>query len=305
MSRLPALFVSHGSPTIALRPEPASAAWRTLGEAVGRPRAVLVATAHWLTAAPVAGGGAEPRTVHDFSGFPQALYAIRYPAPGAPAVAHAARALLAAAGIGASVDEQRGYDHGTWVPLAAMYPDAGVPVAQISIQPQAGPAHHYAVGSALAPLGDEGVLVIGSGAVTHNLRAWMAGVGRDVTPSWVTAFAEWLAARALAGDIEAMLDYRRRAPHAVENHPSDEHLLPFFVALGAGGKHAPARRIHASVSQGVLAMDAYAFGEGETIGRIATALAAAATAGAAAAAGTDTRAVEQSTAPSGGGPGAA
>ena len=268
MKELPSLFVSHGAPTIALWPEPATDAWRALGRALGRPRAILVASAHWLTPELAIGAARKPSTIHDFYGFPRPLYALDYPAPGSPEVAEAARALLAKAGFDATLDTERGLDHGVWVPLREMFPAADIPVVQVSLQPDAGPAHHRAVGSALAPLREHGVLVIGSGGLTHNLRAWMSGIGREGPPPWVSAFAEWVEQRIGQGDVDALVAYRERAPHAAENHPTDEHLLPLFVALGAGaaGTGAPGgRRVFRGVSEGVLAMDAYAFGPADAL----------------------------------------
>jgi len=181
MDRFPALFVSHGSPMIAITPNPAHHFLRDLGPRLGRPRAILIATAHWATATPVLGTAARPETIHDFGGFPPALYALRYPAPGAPEVAREAGTRLRAAGLAVAEDAARGLDHGSWIPALLMYPDADIPIAQISIQPEADPAHHYQIGAALRPLREEGVLILGSGSFTHNLRAafgLMRGVGR-------------------------------------------------------------------------------------------------------------------------------
>lgn len=256
----PSLFVPHGAPTFALRPGAAGAALREFARSLPRPRAIVIASAHWATSAPAAGLAARPATIHDFGGFPDALYALRYPATGSPEAAREVMAALEHAGFGIAGDAARGLDHGAWVPLSLMFPDADVPVVPLAIQPRQDAVHHYRIGQALASLRARGLLVVGSGNITHNLRdfqlAYAAGGGM---PAYVREFASWIAERIAARDIEALLDYRRRAPHAVRAHPTDEHLLPLFVALGAGGlEHAT--RIHAGIDDYVLAMDAYAFG---------------------------------------------
>lgn len=269
MARLPTLFLSHGSPLHATESGPAGDAWRGLGATLPKPRAILIASAHWESATPLVGGGERPATLHDFAGFPAALGTLRYPAPGSPALAQRAAALLKAAGHPASINACRGFDHGAWVPLRRMYPGADVPVVQLSIQPALGPEHHLQLGEALAPLVAEEVLVIGSGSITHNLRDWaMAARGADghlglaaaMAPlPYVDEFTAWLAPRLAAADRDAVLDYRARAPGAARAHPTDEHLLPLFVAWGAAGPGARGQRVHAGVDAAALAMDAYRF----------------------------------------------
>jgi 4,5-DOPA dioxygenase extradiol len=232
MPRLPSLFLSHGAPTLPIDPSLPSGAFRTLAASLPHPRAVLMLSAHWCTQAPVASTAVTPETIHDFRGFPRALYEIRYPAPGAPEVARQAVALLGALDIAATTQEH-GLDHGAWVPMLLMYPDADVPVTQLSIQPHRDPAHHYRVGRALRALTDEGVMIVGSGQITHNLRAAdFAARPEDADPR-VAEFTDWFEAKLAAREVDALLDYRRLAPHAVLMHPSDEHLLPVFAALGA------------------------------------------------------------------------
>lgn len=270
MSRpLPPLFLSHGSPMTALEPREAGAYWQRLGRAIderfGRPQAVLAVSAHSLTREPVLLAAPRQHAVHDFGGFDPRLYAMRYDAPGAPALAARVQALLQAAGQPVHVVPEGGLDHGIWIPLRAMWPDAEVPVLPLAWPPGWSPARLHALGRALAPLADEGVLVLGSGSITHNLRRVFAGGlhddgTRSPTPE-STAFRDWFAARGAAADWPALFDWAREAPHAALMHPSDEHLLPFFVAGGAAGAAAPARRIHASLTFGELGMDAYAFGE--------------------------------------------
>ena len=259
MTRLPTIFLSHGSPMHALDPGGAGEAWRAIAAALPRPRAVLVASAHWETSLPMLTGRDRHDTIHDFSGFPAPLYGLRYDAPGDPALAEQTVGLLRDAGYTAALNACRGLDHGAWVPLRWMYPDVDVPVIQLSVQTALGTAHHLRVGEALAPLADEGVLVIGSGHVTHNLRDWMHHRDERRPLDYVPRFAEWLHERLVAGDREALMSYRDRAPDAVRAHPSEEHFLPMFVALGAAGVGAVPRRAYAAIDSAALAMDAYVF----------------------------------------------
>lgn len=260
MNSMPSLFISHGSPMLAIQDSPARQALLTLGRQLPRPKAILVASAHWETrVAPAVSLASQPETIHDFGGFPAPLYDIRYPAPGATDVAEDAAHLLENAGFAVSRSAGRGLDHGAWVPLRLMYPEADIPVAQVSILRGSTPAEHMRIGEALGALRDEGVLVIGSGSLTHNLYEL---VGHDIdapVPRWVGEFDEWMFTMLGGMQRDALLDYRARAPHASRNHPSEEHLLPLFFALGAAGDKATAERIHASHEYGVLAMDIYAF----------------------------------------------
>lgn len=257
--RMPVLFLSHGSPTLPFDPLRARTFLGSLGRELPRPRAILCCTAHWETPTPTLGAAEAPATIHDFYGFPAELYRLRYPAPGSPAVASRAAALLADAGLPAELDDARGLDHGTWVPLMLMYPDADVPVVQLSVQPAADAAAHVAVGRALAPLREEGVLIIGSGAATHNLREFGRHALDAPPPAWVTEFVAWLRERVAAADVAALVDWQRSAPHALRNHPTPEHLLPLFVALGAAGG-AGGRTLHDEVAWGVLAMTCFGWG---------------------------------------------
>lgn len=257
---LPALFVSHGPPTLPLEDLPARHFLAGLGDSLPRPTAILSVSAHWETDALMVTTRARQTTIHDFYGFPDTLYAMRYDAPGAPDLAEDVMARLQAAGFTASGDADRGLDHGAWTPLSLIYPAADIPVIQLSIQTAADPAHHLAVGAALAPLREAGVLIIASGNITHNLMEWrrLRMAGLDAVPEWVTDFQLWVAERVANGDRESLMDFQY-APQGRRNHPTDEHFLPFFVALGAGGE-SPGRRLHQSVCYTVLAMDAYAFG---------------------------------------------
>jgi 4,5-DOPA dioxygenase extradiol len=259
MTRQPALFVSHGSPTLPLERGAAVEFFRGLGGALGRPEAILAVSAHWDTARPAVSAAAQPETIHDFYGFPPELYRLRYPAPGAPRLAARVAQLLEDAGLQPQVDPERGLDHGTWTPLFHMYPKADIPVTQLSIQSHLGPGHHVRVGEALRPLRHEGVLIVASGGATHNLRELSYQRGNPVPQQWVVEFNEWLARAVLSQNTGDLVGYREKAPHAVRNHPTDEHLIPLFVALGAGDPRGATRRLHSSIESGVISMDAYRF----------------------------------------------
>ena len=266
MRRLPSLFVSHGSPMMALEPSPARDFLAGLGAQLPPPRAILVVSAHHdaayqgdkatVTASPA------PPTIHDFGGFPYELFAMRYPAPGDPALAARVVDLLAKRGLAITAAPVRGLDHGAWVPLSLIYPAADIPVVQLSIASNASPEWHHMLGQALAPLRDDGVLIIGSGSITHNLRAlFSARLPIDApAPAWVTGFTDWVAERMAVGAIDDVLHSVERAPHGRDNHPTPDHILPLFVAMGAGGEPFIAERLHHSVTYGLLAMDVYAFG---------------------------------------------
>jgi 4,5-DOPA dioxygenase extradiol len=260
MNSLPTLFISHGSPMLALTESPARQFLESLGNSLPRPKAILVVSAHWESdGAPAVSLASHPETIHDFRGFPPALFAIDYPAPGAPELAGRAAQLLEQAGFSVRRSAERGLDHGAWVPLRLMYPQADIPVTQLALIHGAGPAEHEKVGRAIAALRDEGVLIVGSGSLTHNLTEFRGqGLGAPVPP-WVSDFADWMHAGLQQQRRDALLDYRRQAPDGERNHPTEEHLLPLFVAMGAAGAAARAERIHASYEYGVLAMDVYAF----------------------------------------------
>lgn len=256
---LPSLFISHGSPMLALTETPARDFLRGLGHSMPRPKAILVASAHWETAAPAVNAVARNETIYDFGGFPRALYELTYNPPGDPALADHISDLLRAAGLPTTVDHVRGLDHGAWVPLLLAYPAADIPVLQVSVQSHLGPTHHYQLGQALAPLREEGVLIIGSGSWTHDLRRFRGqGIDAPEAPD-VLAFANWMDTALTEGRRSDLLAYRTKAPYGPEQHPTEEHLLPLFVAMGAAGDAAKPTRIHQSCTYGVLRMDAYAF----------------------------------------------
>ena len=257
--KMPVIFVSHGAPTLPLEPGDTGAAWRKLGEQLPRPTAILIISAHWESHIPTISRAVHPETIHDFNGFPEQLYSLQYPARGAPEMAQQAALALQKADIPVQLDDTHGLDHGAWVPLSLMYPQADIPVAQLSLQPEKNPAWHLALGRALRPLSEQGVLIIGSGSITHNLSAVFKHPRGAVVPEWVTEFCDWMAQKISTGDLEALSAYRTLAPHAVQNHPTDEHLLPLFVALGAADKINSAAHLNRVMTFGMLAMDAWLF----------------------------------------------
>jgi len=259
--RLPTLFISHGSPTLAIERSPARDFLAGYGAALGKPRAIVIASAHFVTSRPAVVGDERPGMIYDFYGFPDALRQIVYPAPGDPLVAMKVAGLLQQAGFAPAIVTGRGYDHGAWVPLSLLYPQADVAVVQVAVQPHLGPAHHLAVGRALASLRDEGILVIGSGSATHNLHEFYRGTRSpdDPVPEWVRGFDAWVHEKVAAGATDDLVNYRTRAPFAQENHPTEEHFLPLHVALGAAGERATGELAHSSYASGVLSMSAYVF----------------------------------------------
>jgi len=257
--RLPSLFLSHGSPMLAVQDSPAGRFLDGLGELLPWPKAIVVASAHFMTDQPMVGGHVQPQTVHDFGGFPKELFELRYAAPGAPDLAAEIAQRLHGAGIPARVRENHGLDHGVWVPLRRMYPQADIPVVPISVMPHGDAAQHVAIGRALAPLRDEGVLVVGSGGFVHNLGELDWRHADAPLMPWAGEFAQWMREKLEAHDIDALVDWHARAPHAQRAHPTVEHLMPLFVALGAGGETSAVRTLHRSHEFGSLALDAFAF----------------------------------------------
>ena len=258
MNRLPSLFVSHGAPTFALEPGIAGPQLERLGRTLERPRAVLVVSPHWMTRDVAVSSAPMPQTMHDFGGFPEALYRIQYPAPGHPELAQTAASLLAQAGHRVALDPQRGLDHGAWVPMRYLYLQADVPVFQVSMPATLDPESAWLFGEALSSLSEQGVLIVGSGSLTHNLREFRQGHGRDET--YVQEFVDWMQAAVLARDRDLLLQTLTRAPHAARAHPTVEHLLPLFVAAGAAAADAPASVLPGGITHGMLSMDAYLFG---------------------------------------------
>lgn len=258
---LPALFVSHGSPMFALEAGTSGPALRQWAQALPQGlRGVVLMSPHWMAHGATVMTGPQPKTWHDFGGFPRELYALQYPAPGAPALAAEVLDLLHGAGIAATSDAERPFDHGAWVPLMHLFPQADVPMVQVALPADAGPEQVYAMGAALASLRDQGVLVIGSGSMTHNLAEFFGGA-REAAP-YVVAFSRWIEDAIRRGDQAALFDYRRQAPHATRAHPSEDHFLPIFFALGAAGwgqePAVQADYLTREVMYGILAMDSFA-----------------------------------------------
>lgn len=259
MTALPSLFVSHGSPMMALEDSAARRFLGDLGREIGKPKGVIIASAHWEAYELAFTTAAKLPTIHDFGGFPRRLYECRYEPPGADEAVAKAAALLRAAGMEVYGDPQRGLDHGAWVPLMLMFPDEDVPMAQMTIQTPLGPAHQLEVGRLLAPLREEGILIVGSGNITHNLPEMDRKAPDSDAHDWVKEFSEWVKSALDEGRIDDLVGWETSAPHARRSHPSDEHFLPLFTAIGAGGEGATPERIHTSYSYASLAMDMYAF----------------------------------------------
>lgn len=253
---LPSLFISHGSPMLALDPGASGPALARLAAELPRPKAIVVVSAHWESERLLLTAGEHPQTWHDFGGFPAPLYAVQYPAPGAPELAKEIAEQLNEAGLPAALDARRPFDHGAWVPLSLMYPQADIPVVQLSLPSRLGPEQQTRVGRALSGLREQGILLIGSGSITHNLGELDWRAGPDVITPWAKEFRDWVVEKLEANDEEALHHYRRQAPNAVRNHPSEEHLLPLFFARGAGEAFSV---IHAGFTYGALGMDIYRF----------------------------------------------
>jgi 4,5-DOPA dioxygenase extradiol len=268
-TRYAPVFLSHGSPMTALEPGAAGAFWLELGHAIdtriaagaSAPTAIVVLSAHTLARRAVTLAAARHEAIHDFGGFPPALYQLRYDVPGAPQLAPHVEQLLQWAGIEVDHSASGGLDHGIWTPLRSIRPLGDVPVLPVAFPPMWTPAQLFELGAALRPLVDEGVWIVGTGSITHNLRLGLPQAARppaEIPAS--AAFRAWFAERSAARDWPALLDYRAQAPGAAFMHPTDEHLLPWFIAAGAGGTEDAPIRVHASVEGGHLGMDAYAFG---------------------------------------------
>lgn len=262
MTRQPALFVSHGAPTIVIDDSPARYFLAGLASGLpAQPDAIVMFSAHHDEPLASITSAEQPGTIHDFGGFPDALYRMRYPAPGSPELAQRIARMLDDADIANRLDPERGFDHGTWTPLMLAWPNADIPVVQVSINSRATPEYHYRLGQVLEALRDDNILVIGSGAITHNLHAFFRGGYAADAPAqpWVTDFLGWLDTKLADGDHQAVLLAIGQAPHGTDNHPTMDHILPLFVALGSGGSASKATKLHASVEYGVLAMDAWRF----------------------------------------------
>ena len=260
---LSSVFLSHGAPDLAIVPSAAHEFLKHLGGRIERPRALIVVSAHNMTHVPTVASGPSPHTVYDFGGFDPALREMTYPARGDAVLAGQVMEALQAAGIEAVFDGEAGYDHGVWVPLSLIYPDADIPIVQLSVQPHQSGEWHVALGRALAPLLTDGVLLIGSGGITHNLRAALGARSDDAPkpPEWVTDFSDWIDTALREARWSELGQALHIAPMAQQNHPTTEHFYPFLVALGAGGLDPEVERLHTSTTYGVLMMDSYGFSQ--------------------------------------------
>jgi len=261
MTPAPALFISHGAPTFALEPGRLGANLGKLGARMPDIRAVLVVSAHWQTRGLQVMTTLEPETVHDFGGFAAELYRLQYRAHGAPELALRAGQLLAAEGFAVSEDSHRGLDHGAWVPLLHLFPDARVPVFQVSMPYDLNTVEAWRLGRALGPLRNEGILIVGSGSLTHNLYEVRQNGSRG--EPYARAFADWIRDAVMKNDADRLIRYRAvgNAPHAERAHPTEEHFLPLLVALGAStaGDATPGV-IEGDMTYGVLSMESYSWG---------------------------------------------
>lgn len=253
---MPAYFISHGSPDIVLRRTPAAQFLENFSGITPTTKAILVISAHWMTEEPMVTAHPHPETIHDFGGFPQPLYELQYPAAGNALLAAETVSHLKPAFPLAALDVKRGLDHGAWIPLLLAVPQAQIPVLQLSIQPHRDAAHHYEVGKRLHDLREQGVAIIASGNATHNLRAVFTQ-RYDEPPDQVTRFNDWLHGALVNSDIKTLLQWEH-APDAAWNHPTNDHFLPLFTALGAASAQTTPQRIHESYDYGVLSMDSYA-----------------------------------------------
>lgn len=261
MALFPTLFISHGPPNLGLHESPARDFLSGFGKKLGRPQAIIVVSAHFDMVVPSVSADEAPGILYDFDGFEEAAYAQTYPAPGLPQLASIAATLIEQSGFPVQEIIGRGLDHGVFGPLSLMYPEADIPVVQMAVQSAEGTGHHIALGRALASLRHHGILLIGSGSLTHNLEKILNSGGESEAnaPEWVQSFADWVLQKAEAGLIDEIADYKALAPHALENHPTAEHFLPLPFAMGAAGEGAKGTRVHSSVQYGAMMMDSYIF----------------------------------------------
>ncbi|KAH9330271.1 hypothetical protein KI387_002379, partial [Taxus chinensis] len=260
MPMMDTYFISHGAPTLAIEDLPARDFLLNWDKVLPqKPKAVLIISAHWDTSVPSVNIVTTNSTIHDFYGFPEEMYELQYNSPGAPDLAKRVKELLINSGFKTvREDPSRGLDHGAWVPLSLMYPKADIPVCQLSIQSRQNGEYHYKMGQALAPLKSEGVLIIGSGSATHNLRA-LDFYGSNKPVPWAQAFVNWVTEALSDGRHAEVNHFQEKAPNARMAHPYPDHFYPLNVALGAAGEGAKAELLHNSWSLGTIAYASYAF----------------------------------------------
>lgn len=264
MTSQPSLFISHGAPTILQDGSAAHHHLKTLGRDILRdrkPDAILIMSAHFEARQPTLTASPNPKTIYDFHGFPKELYNFGYTAQGSQQMAGLIQRALQDSGFETILDLRRGFDHGTWIPLSLMFPDADIPVILLSINPTQTSEYHYLLGLTLSELRAQNILIMGSGNLTHNLHEFFSGDYASAAPPplWVSEFTQWLAGKVLTGQTRDVLSAVTKAPHGFRNHPSMDHIHPLFFAMGAGGEKTTAKRLHQSYSHGVLAMDVYSF----------------------------------------------
>lgn len=260
MTTMPTLFVSHGAPTFALEPGLAGAQLLAVGQALGRPKAIVVVSPHWMTDAVEISSGPTPQTIHDFFGFPRELYELQYRAPGDPPLASDIQKTLLRSGIEARLNPTRGLDHGAWVPLRYLYPNADVPVLQVSFPFHANEKFSLDFGRALSPLAEMGVLIIGSGSLTHNLYEFCVGQPDEMAADYAKEFVLWIREAIQMGDVERLLRAMTMAPYARRAHPTLEHFLPLLVAVGAVSNTSPVTVLDGGFRHGMLSMESYLIG---------------------------------------------
>ena len=255
LQTLPGLFISHGSPMLAINPEQVGPALQRLSLNLPKPQAIIVMSAHWESQALEVSTATRPDTWHDFRGFPAELYEIRYPAPGAPELAERILERLNQAGLNAHANSSRPRDHGVWMPLLHMYPDADIPVIEISLPMQMSSDEIYQIGQVLAVFRREQILLIGSGSITHNLSELSWNGQHSAVPEWASTFRNYVVNKLQHSDAEAVLDWQS-IPYVAKNHPTIEHFAPLFFAMGTGPRFSI---VHSSFTMGALGMDIYRF----------------------------------------------
>lgn len=263
MTHQPTLFISHGSPMMASEISSTSIFLSQLGKELARPKAIVIFSAHFdLAADIVITSGQHPETIHDFYGFPKPFYDIQYKAPGAPLLAQEIASFFQKAGLKPILDSTQGWDHGVWIPLKLMYPKADIPIVQISINSQLGPQRNYLYGQLVSTLKDDNIMIIGSGGISHNLKELFNRKPTENRVAMVTSFTDWVHEKLINKDIDALLNYEKEAPFAHFNHPTKEHFLPLFAALGSSDLSSDltsVQRLHSDVEGDVLSLDTYLF----------------------------------------------
>ncbi|REG81601.1 DODA-type extradiol aromatic ring-opening family dioxygenase [Marinomonas pollencensis] len=259
MNRQPTLFISHGSPMMAAEISSTSIFLSQLGKELSRPKAIIVFSAHFDMAADIViTSGEQPETIHDFYGFPKSFYEIQYNAPGDPALAKKIAQLFENSGLHPVLDENQGWDHGVWIPLRLMYPNADVPIVQISINSGLGASRNHLYGKLISSLKDDNILIIGSGGISHNLKELFSRTPTKNRVEMVSSFTDWVHDKLIHKDLDALLNYQQEAPYASFNHPSQEHFLPLISALGSSDL-LTVERLHKDVERDILSLDSYLF----------------------------------------------